>query len=91
MPTNAPTTPIATPVAAPPPEPQAPTMRLIGIAEDPGPDGPVRIAFITTGGQLFNVKEGETFLDRYRVAKIAAEVVELTDTTDGSVKRFALR
>jgi len=79
------------PIVAPPPEPQAPTMRLIGVAEDPGPDGPKRIAFITSGGQLFNVKEGETILARYKVAKIAAEVVELTDSTDGSVKRLALR
>ena len=66
-------------------------MRLIGISEDPGPDGPIRIAFITTPGQLFNVKEGQTVLDRYRVAKITGEVVELADLTDGSVKRLALR
>jgi len=79
------------PVAAPLPEPQAPSMRLIGIAEDPGPDGPLRIAFISASGQLFNLQEGETLMNRYRVTKIAADVVELTDATDGSVKRLALR
>src|SRR5262245_54023374 len=35
--------PAVAPIAAPPPEPQAPTMRLVGIAEDPGPDGPKRV------------------------------------------------
>ena len=66
-------------------------MRLVGIAEDPGPDGPVRIAFISAGGQLFNVKEGETVLDHYRVTKIAEDVVALADVNDGTVRRLALR
>jgi hypothetical protein len=78
-------------VVAPPPEPQTPSMRLIGIAEDPGADGVMRIAFISAAGQLFNLKEGETFMDRYRVVKITPDVVELTDLTDSSVKRLALR
>ena len=90
-PSAAPAPPLPAPAIAPPPEPTAPAMRLIGIAEDPGADGPVRIAFISTGGQLFNVKEGETILGRYRIAKITSDVVELTDTIDGSIKRFALR
>ena len=75
------------PVAAPAPPP----MRLVGVAEDPGPDGPLRMAFISAGGQLFNVKEGETVLEHYRVTKIAADVVELTDVNDGTVRRLALR
>jgi hypothetical protein len=85
-----------------PPPPPAPTgtpeaapavlpMRFIGVAEDPGPDGPRRIAFISAGGQLFSVKEGETVMERYRVAKIAADVVELTDSIDGGIRRLALR
>jgi len=85
-----------------PPQPPAPTvtpeaapavlpMRFIGVAEDPGPDGPRRIAFISAGGQLFSVKEGETVMERYRVAKIAADVVELTDSVDGGIRRLALR
>src|SRR5438552_9425950 len=43
--------------ALPPP---LPPLRLVGMAEDAGPNGPVRIAFISTEGQLFSVKEGET-------------------------------
>ena len=66
-------------------------MRLVGMAEDPGPDGPVRVAFISAGGQLFNVKEGETVLEQYRVTKITADVVELADVNDGTVRRLALR
>jgi hypothetical protein len=72
------------PVALPP-------LKLSGIAEDAGDDGPVRIAFISGEGQLFMVKEGETVTPRYRVAKISAEVVELTDVIDNSIRRLALR
>src|SRR4051794_24739283 len=56
-----------------------PPLKLSGIAEDSGPDGPVRMAFIAGGGELFMVKEGDTVTPRYRVAKISADVVELTD------------
>ncbi|MCU1385206.1 MAG: hypothetical protein JWL71_3903 [Acidobacteria bacterium] len=68
-----------------------PALKLSGIAEDPGADGPVRIAFISGEGQLFMVKEGETVTSRYRVAKISADVVELTDVIDNSARRLALR
>ena len=78
------------PPEAPAPPPVVP-MRLVGMAEDPGPDGPLRVAFISAEGQLFNVKEGETFLQKYRVTKISADVVELTDAIDGSIRRLALR
>jgi len=37
------------------------------------------------------VKEGEMATPRYRVAKISADVVELIDLTDNSVRRLALR
>ena len=68
-----------------------PSLKLSGIAEDPGAEGPVRIAFISGEGQLFMVKEGETVTPRYRVAKISADVVELVDVLDHSVRRLALR
>jgi hypothetical protein len=68
-----------------------PALKLSGIAEDPGADGPVRIAFISGEGQLFMAKEGETVTPRYRVAKISADVVELTDVSDNTVRRLALR
>jgi hypothetical protein len=71
--------------------PAQPPLKLAGIAEDPGPDGPLRTAIISGDGQLFLVKEGEAVTSRYRVARIAADVVELTDTLDGSTRRLALK
>ena len=87
----------AAPVAAHPaltelvPALARPPLKLAGIAEDPGDDGPIRTAFISGPGQLFMVKEGETITDRYRVTRISADVVELTDLVDGSTHRLALR
>ena len=68
-----------------------PPLKLSGIAEDAGVDGPVRIAFISGDAQLFMVKEGDNVTPRYRVAKISADVVELTDVIDNSTRRLALR
>ena len=68
-----------------------PALKLSGIAEDPGADGPIRQAVISGGGQLFIVKEGELVTPRYRVEKISSDVVELTDLLDGSTRRLALR
>jgi hypothetical protein len=68
-----------------------PAFKLAGIAEDPGPDGPIRQAFISGQGQLFIVKEGDLVTPRYRVTKISADVVELTDLADDTTHRLALR
>jgi hypothetical protein len=68
-----------------------PALKLAGIAEDSGADGPERTAFISGEGQLFMVKEGETVTPRYRVTKISADVIELIDLTDNTVRRLALR
>jgi len=83
--------PAAAIVEAPVPRAALPTLKLAGIAEDDGPDGPVRTAIISGDGQLFLVKEGDAVTLRYRVAKISADVVELTDLTDDSIRRLALR
>jgi len=76
---------------APLPRPALPPLKLAGIAEDEGPEGPVRTAIISGEGQLFMVKEGDAVTLRYRVAKISSDVVELTDLTDNSVRRIALK
>jgi hypothetical protein len=75
---------VQAPVAAPP-------FKLIGVAEDAGPEGPVRTAIVAAPGQMFLVKEGEMVTARFRVARISADVVELTDAIDGSTLRLALR
>jgi uncharacterized small protein (DUF1192 family) len=78
-------------VDAPPLPPPLPPLKLAGIAEDPAAGGPARTAIITAAGQLFTAKEGENVTARYRVVKISADVVELLDLTDNSVRRLALR
>jgi hypothetical protein len=78
-------------VEAPAALPALPPLKLAGIAEDAGPEGPVRTAIISGPGQLFLVKEGETVMLRYRVAKISEDVVELIDLGDNSIRRLALR
>src|SRR6185436_5791641 len=47
----------------PPPLP----LKLAGIAEDEGPEGPLRTAIISGEGQLYLVKEGDEVTPRYRV------------------------
>jgi hypothetical protein len=78
-------------LSEPPPIAALPMLKLVGIAEDGAPDAVVRTAIISEGGQLYLVKEGEAVTARYLVAKISADVVELTDTGDGSVRRLALK
>ncbi len=93
----------AAPIAAPTPHaalsepavtaaaPPLPPLKLAGIAEDAGADGPVRTAIISGDGQLFLVKAGDAVTSRYRVARVGADAVELTDTIDNSTRRLALK
>jgi hypothetical protein len=67
------------------------SLALVGLAEDDGPDGPVRTAIIKNVGDLIFVKEGDQVTGRYRVEKISADVVELTDTGGGPPLRLALK
>jgi hypothetical protein len=81
----------AAPAAPPMPDlPTRPALKLIGIAEDAGPDGPVRTAIVSNAGALVFVKEGES-VSRYRVARIAADVVEFTNADDATTLRLALK
>ena len=75
------------PVAPPPPPP----FKLIGVAEDATPAGPIRTAIVSGAGQLFLVKEGQDVTLRYRVIKISADVVELQDLGDKTTIRLALK
>ena len=76
---------------APRPPIAPPPLKLVGVAEDAGPNGPERTAIISGVGQLFLVKEGESVTSRYRVAKVSADVVELADADDGTTLRLALK
>jgi hypothetical protein len=61
------------------------------MAEDPGPEGPVRTAIISGYGQLFLVKEGERITSRYQVAKISGEAAEIRDLDDNSTLTLVLK
>ena len=74
-----------------PTAPAAPLLKLVGMAEDPGPDGPVRIAIISGFGQLFLVKEGERVTSRYQVVKISGDAAEIRDLGDNSTLTLALK
>ena|SRR5579859_4349573 len=78
-------TPLATPALS------QPALKLSGIGEDPGLDGPVRMAFISGEGQLFIVKVGDAVTARYKVAAITPDLVELTDVADGTLRRLVMR
>jgi hypothetical protein len=84
----------AMPVAPPSQPPLAAIvapLKLEGLAEDHGDQGEVRTAIISGFGDIFLVKEGDNVTARYRVAKISSDAVELTDLTNNSPLRLALR
>ena len=72
--------------------PAPPALTLIGLAEDQDDDGRVvRTAIISAASELFMVKEGQPVTARFKVGKIGADVVELTDVNDNSTLRLALK
>lgn len=69
-----------------------PELSLIGVAEQKGPSGMVRIAMIQGPAQeLLMVKGGDTIVGRYKVTAVGADAIELTDTATGHVRRLALK
>jgi hypothetical protein len=79
------------PAPEPPPAAIVAPLKLEGLAEDHGDQGTVRTAIISGFGDIFLVKEGDQVTLRYRVAKISPDAVELTDLTDNTPLRLALR
>ena len=77
--------------AAVAPRPALPAIKLIGVAEDAGANGPIRTAIMSAPGQLLLLKEGDTALTHYRVTKILTDAVELTDMSDATVVRLTLK
>lgn len=74
-----------------PPIAPGPALKLAGIAEDIGAEGPVRTAIISVLGQLILAREGEEVTPRYRVVKIGADAVELQDLVTDAPVRIGLR
>src|SRR5262245_6097909 len=86
------------PVAVPPtPQPEAPApmavspLKLVGMAEDPGPSGAVRTAILSGFGDLFFAKEGDTIANRYRVTSIGADLIELIDSSTNAPLRILVK
>jgi len=79
----------AAPAAVVPP---VPALTLIGIAEEPSPEGLHRTAMIAGADDtLYMVMEGQAVAERYRVTAIGADAVQLEDLLTGAVRRLALR
>lgn len=84
--------PSAAPVEIAAPVITAPPLKLVGIAEDAGPDGPLRTAIISSSsGQLFFAKPGDRVADRYQIAKISSEAAEVTDLSNDSTFTLILK
>jgi hypothetical protein len=81
----------AEPVPSAPPIPPAPVVTLLGLAETNEGGRVVRTAVISTGGELWMVKEGDTVAGRYRVAAVAADRVDLKDVQSGTLRSYHLR
>jgi hypothetical protein len=72
-------------------DPPAPRLVLVGLAEDPSDQGPVRTAIVSGFGDIFLVKAGDAVTSRYRVVSVASDGVELSDETSGFTFRLSLK
>jgi hypothetical protein len=77
------------PIAPAPPPP--PPVKLSGIAEDRNGDRVERTAVLSSPSGVLLVREGDTVLGQYRVSRIEANAVELTDTLGGAPVRLTIR
>jgi hypothetical protein len=76
-------------VAAAPP---IPSLSLIGMAEDSTSKGTRRTAVLSGDGDaVYFVAEGDTLIGRYRVTKIGADAIELSDLQSGGIRRLSMK
>ena len=67
-------------------------LTLMGVAEEPSPEGAHRTAIIGGPGEaIYMVIEGQAFADRYRVKTIGVDAIELEDLLTGGYRRLALK
>ncbi|MGH9788219.1 MAG: hypothetical protein ACRD4U_05900 [Candidatus Acidiferrales bacterium] len=72
-------TPVVDTTPPPPPPPPPPPVRFFGFAQASA--GGARRVFLTSGEETFIVREGEIFMQRYRLARIGQENVEIEETS----------
>lgn len=77
-------------VAVPPPARRPPAYTLIGLAEDTGPDGPIRTAILSGGSGVIFAKVGDQ-VGEYRVTAIAADALQLTAADDPTPQVLTLK
>jgi hypothetical protein len=77
------------PLVAPETVLPGPSLKLIGLAEASAADAAARIAIVTTGTELFLVREGDEVASRYRVTSIMMDSAELEDLRGGPAVRLA--
>ncbi|MCI0404281.1 MAG: hypothetical protein L0212_12315 [Acidobacteria bacterium] len=63
----------------PPPPPPKPPVRFFGFAQ--GSAGGARRVFLTNGEDTFIAREGEVFMQRYRLLRIGKDTVEIEETS----------
>jgi hypothetical protein len=68
-----------------------PDFRLVGVAEDPGPDGPQRTAVVSGPDQLFFLKLGDVFAGHLKVVGLGADAIEIEDGTTGTTFKLTMR
>lgn len=64
--------------APPPPPPPPPPARFFGFAQASA--GGARRVFLTNGEDTFIVREGEVFMQRYRLVRVGKDNVEIEET-----------
>jgi hypothetical protein len=64
---------------------------LSGIAEEAGPEGPVRTAILSAPRALYHVEVGGVVLGRYRVIEISATRVTVLDLESGRTSELVLK
>ncbi len=82
--------PVVQEVESPIETPPRPTLQLIGIAEDESADGTVRTAIVAGLGDLYLVKPGDVVAGQYRVERVTADAVQLTDTSTSASTTLTL-
>ena len=71
--------------------PQAPALTLVGLAEEAGPDGPIRTAIISGVGGLHFVRVGEAIVGGYRLTAIRDDSVEVSDAANAAPFQLRLK
>jgi hypothetical protein len=74
----------------PAPLPDAPALRLIGMAHD-GPDAAAATAIVAGHGQVYLVGPGDVIPPGYTVLRVDTDSIELSDGTTGATLRLFMK